>query len=488
MPLLPADSSNGTIIHLTYDYDATTIFEETTSILARQADAPPVMGDGDEEPVDDLRQKKKNKDEDDEGGLKFYLKSVVFSGAKYHVVTKDPSNNTDQVYPTPHWEDNSEELDGDAEDDGDKKSPVCYESGAIPKVTVKFKIENADSIPESTTKWPVKGTGPDNFIFEGDADIDRDKGSMTLTTSAKNNIKFTNNKVRIYNGESDAGDDDKPFKIKWEVGTGQTGTDEYETVTTSKNTFYVTHGKPKTTTYHTLLHIGCKNADGKTKENEIVAAIWNEFEDLHVKRVNTDTDMTYWKTETPKKIMREMLRSQDGDGSCYSWGKLFHNTLSVQDISSKMRHIVTDVNKMSFTSQQFIKDLRIKLANEYPNSQIIPPARVLNIFFVNKWSFDENNRFNCIDEDGLNGQGDIEPSSSAFLNHSMVLYRGKYYDPSYGKIFNSLVDFEEECIDGYGFFATFRVSVQNRIIRLKFYWFGAEDEQNEQETTLLRKR
>ena len=109
------------------------------------SDAPQIMGDGDEEPVDDLRQKKKNKDEDDEGGLKFYLKSVVFSGAKYHVVTKDPSNNTDQVYPTPHWEDNSEKLDGDAEDDGDKKYPVCYESG-IEGGLMKWENEALDSV------------------------------------------------------------------------------------------------------------------------------------------------------------------------------------------------------------------------------------------------------------------------------------------------------------------------------------------------------
>ncbi len=78
------------------------------------------------------------------------LKSVEFSGenennGEFHSVYVD---GTDQAYEPPHWQDNSNPLDGDAEDwaapTGDRQYPVCYVRNTKPKATVKVLIAPHD--------------------------------------------------------------------------------------------------------------------------------------------------------------------------------------------------------------------------------------------------------------------------------------------------------------------------------------------------------
>ncbi len=42
-----------------------------------------------------------------------------------------------------------------------------------------------------------------------------------------------------------------------------------------------------------------------------------------------------------------------------------------------------------------------------------------------------------------------EEPLSAFSNHSVIMINGKIYDPSYGKIYIDLNDFEDKAIEGY---------------------------------------
>ena len=49
---------------------------------------------------------------------------------------------------------------------------------------------------------------------------------------------------------------------------------------------------------------------------------------------------------------------------------------------------------------------------------------------------------------GVPGQGTTNPQS-IFDNHVLVLFKGVYYDPSYGKSYNSLADFEDRAVVGF---------------------------------------
>ena len=49
---------------------------------------------------------------------------------------------------------------------------------------------------------------------------------------------------------------------------------------------------------------------------------------------------------------------------------------------------------------------------------------------------------------GIPGQGTSNPHS-IFWNHALAVVHGKFYDPSYGKIFTSLLQVDDESFDGY---------------------------------------
>ena len=49
---------------------------------------------------------------------------------------------------------------------------------------------------------------------------------------------------------------------------------------------------------------------------------------------------------------------------------------------------------------------------------------------------------------GTPGQGNAKPAA-LFPDHGLVYMYGTYYDPSYGKAYSSLQEFEDEAIHGF---------------------------------------
>jgi len=50
------------------------------------------------------------------------------------------------------------------------------------------------------------------------------------------------------------------------------------------------------------------------------------------------------------------------------------------------------------------------------------------------------------DQSGLAGQNNDNPSSD-FNNHQLVFYRGKFYDPSYGVMYENETQLSEKAIE-----------------------------------------
>ena len=94
------------------------------------------------------------------------LKSVEFSGENNDEFQSVYVDTSGDAYDAPHWEDNSDPLDGDAEDwneDSDRQYPVCYVRYTKPKATVKVLIAPHDWFSQGAR---IKGDGPGDVDFQ----------------------------------------------------------------------------------------------------------------------------------------------------------------------------------------------------------------------------------------------------------------------------------------------------------------------------------
>ena len=116
----------------------------------------------------------------------------------------------------------------------------------------------------------------------------------------------------------DRSDDAKAFTLDWEIKVGA----NWLKVDETKHQVYVTLADPKTgLRQETLFYLSAKNADGKTTEQEVHDAVWSEFTDCEVKRID-GTQLTYYNTFLAgQRETAQLLK--DGDGECTSWAKFF---------------------------------------------------------------------------------------------------------------------------------------------------------------------
>ncbi len=321
---------------------------------------------------------------------KVNLKQLSFDGTKYHAVKRDTGNQDD--YSAPHWQDNSSPPDGDADDAGDIKYPISFTRNTKMKVTTVCRADPA--IAGVTIK--VKGDGPGNLDFP-----------ETTASISDNDITIAN--VECSNPFVNEIDYFESLSIAWQYSYDNGST--WVSAGSSTNQTYITLGDPTATTYHTVLHIGCKNADGKTDPAEIVASIWAEFTDLEVKRADDNATLSYWKNYPPTEpsdTLSGLLAT--GDGRCQCWSDFFDQAIKCQGISGS-------------------------------TVKVIIPKSVGGVDPVGIWvkNWDLSNTPPSAPQDlpGEPGQGNGDPWSK-FFEHVVVEYGSTIYDPSYGKTFATL--------------------------------------------------
>lgn len=147
------------------------------------------------------------------------------------------------------------------------------------KAAVKWYIEPANP-PGITIK--VKGDGSSNLDFpETTATISGNDVTIVATECSNSFV----NEIDFFD----------PMSIAWKVSFDGGAT--WNDAGTSANQIYVTLGDPLTTVFHTLAHLGCKNADGENTAANCTAKIWNEFTDRDVRRVD-GVQLTYYASYT----------------------------------------------------------------------------------------------------------------------------------------------------------------------------------------------
>jgi len=270
----------------------------------------------------------------------------------------------------------------------------------------------------------VRGDGPGNLDFP----------STAVSISGSN----ASVSIQCSNAFANEVDYMAAMGISWEFSID--GETTWHTAGTSENQTYVTLGNPLTTAYHTLLHIGCTNADGTSDAAACTAAIWGEFTDCVVKRVD-GVQLTYYNDYRTVNTTTASLLA-NGDGQCGAWTAFLLDTRKVQGLDQAGDYVQFEplvdtgfvVNSWNFAGAGKSGIAAYPYLN-IPKAQFI----LANNY---DWLFAE-----VTDAAGVAGQGNANPAS-LFNNHQVALINGVVYDASYGVTYASEQDIDD-VIDGF---------------------------------------
>lgn len=234
-------------------------------------------------------------------------------------------------YTGPHWLDKN--GDGDAEDEGESKNPTSHVRGTPTSESKVIATVDFNTEGDLKGEYQIKGvgTGPGSPVFEGKATIEGSHLKATLTPTQKlpDLIDLSN------------------LNIAWTITRKQDGMEWGKNYGQSSNRIYVT-GAAAANAFETVLDVGCRNAAGlrpaeageldpgaSGANQQVINAIWDEFADRSVKRVD-GTKLTFW-GDVVKAIgigsASQLLAADHGHGSCGAWADLLVKTLQAQGIS-----------------------------------------------------------------------------------------------------------------------------------------------------------
>jgi uncharacterized repeat protein (TIGR01451 family) len=383
--------------------------------------------------------------------VRLQLKDVSFLGG--HVIRADPGPTgtpahncpAPQVasdFCAPHWFDGN--LDGDADDAGERRFPVAFSRGQKMRASANFQLSETLSVPIR-----IRADGPD--LLDLPATLASVQGTAVSISSVESNTPFpVASGIQMFD----------PFAITWQasIDNGQTWAD----VGVSSNPLYVTLADPRPcvlagcdrSLYHTLIHLSSMNAKGETTEGGAIAKIWSEFTDRSVKAVNREYPLTYYAAYTDRCTNTgDLLR--DGDGQCGAWTSLFLSMLKAHGIERPGSYILVEARKPAGCEEGceygfLVKNWRFTLGN---GSSGFPQYPYLNIPAI-PLVFPGGNSYRWHSADweddlsGLPGQGNTNPAS-LFNNHQIAHIDGTYYDASYGRTYHSLSEMDQSVIAGY---------------------------------------
>lgn len=398
------------------------------------------------------------------------VQEVEFSGTKYHELVSDDGTVT---YSVPHWKDGNGDgkMTPTVAATGDRNYPIAFTRNSQPQIGGKFKF---DKLPQGKTFYikaesnAIVKTLP--IAFQTSA------GPTQVDIVQELSPDAFPNEIKFYNAS-----DGSAFKIKWMLSIdGQNFKEFAET----KHTLYLVWKDPILTAIpaaarkETLYNVGCRNAQGKgnVPEKDIVTAIYADFQDQEVYRVEPATgdkravEMSFWGDPAEMGSATHLLL-KDGDGKCGSWCMFFIDVLRSQGINAQLKAVVPKpptVAQFQASVDQFAP----------PGVGYAAPALRL---YINTWVIPAN-PFASTPGFGIASQG-IPNSQKRFNDHGLVEYDNELYDPSYGHVpVGNLKDWEKKALAGVGLW----VSVVGPGIPpgTTADWIGIPENPNTEETVI----
>lgn len=368
------------------------------------------------------------------------LNELSYSGDKYKMVKND--DGIDCV--APHWKDNSNPIDGDADDKNvtggtdDIKYPVCYLRNTKMKISAKFKIvpiDMFDIVLTATAK--IAGNGPKQT---NNQELDFPISAANILNAEKSiaiqNVECQNpfvNEINLFN----------PLEIYWSMSFDAGAT--WHSCGKSSNQVYGVWKEPQKTVYHTAIHMGCDVAKGMTEpkiDSDICDKIWEVFKTRSIKRVSDNEPLFYYNSFLTINTKTEQLIA-NRDGQCGSWAKFLIDTISNQGIDHLKDYAIFTAKADGFLVKEWnFIGVGTSGDPDYPYFNI--PDSPYTESKSYKWKFAE-----VTYTKGTEGQGPNSYPASLFGNHQIVYFDSKYYDPSYGLDYASKEKLEDDAISGY---------------------------------------
>ena len=366
------------------------------------------------------------------------INTVKFSGAKIYI-----KRDNGTPYSGYAWKDDN--LDGESDLNNAnavstvKYQPVAYKSTS--KITAQGTFKpNCLKIDKEGTSNPVSS----DFIqgWDVEAAVKRyrfshnnsDWSAWTETNPVigKNKIKET---AQVgYN---------LTFPIYWQYGFGETGTADGQLhafdAGTSKHEMYLTYNAPITTDdlYETVFHISCTNANEEHSEDSVVSGIWDGFSGRNVKRKD-GTELTYYASyQTDTTTVTGLLSNTDGQ--CGAWASFFQTALAIHGIQSEYKKFRSNP---TFADGFIVKTWSFSgtgdVGSNFPYTNKLHPSLPL----VGTTQYNWGTPAEVTYTEGNPGQNNSMPASF-FNNNQLIKYGNKYYDPSYGVIYESVQKIDE---------------------------------------------
>jgi len=324
--------------------------------------------------------------------------------------------------------------------------PLAYSSGANEstnrwKATAKIDIDDAWGARHTTlirANHSVYGTQ-----ITGNLATWTDGGG----SGASNYLLATVSSYRKFNRQVAY---EKTFTLTWQISIdgGTTWIDVGE----SSNELYLTLAAPLIAPRETVLYTGCIAAAGATFDAQVFDSIWTHFKQLNIIRKSDGKPLSYGHSDIAGSTTESLI--QNRVGRCDSWSNFFVDTLRTQGYTrglqiKEMRVDGTWRNPITgnWNGDEFLVEAGTWVFNDKTGDPTGYDASLGTYHFV---VAGDRNEDECHQVGQAGRQGLGATAATRFYNHFVVIMGGRIYDPSYGTEADSLADFEDRYVEGYG--------------------------------------
>jgi hypothetical protein len=280
----------------------------------------------------------------------------------------------------------------------------------------------------------------------------------------------------------------------------------WEEVGISSHPLYVTYSQPSVSDgiFHSIIYYGCRNSKHSSSINVIVDNMYNNTFRPNgsvgkVPRKDSPTvdAMGYWRwPPNPQQLVEGCTQySQDllwfENGYCASWARFFEDMISTQGINGAETSIIdwnfpqNWLNLLTTDADAFTSgdDGMIKLQVPAPPDNFVNPKMFINNFQFSMHKFytwdqeffplnnnlpiditlNNGNVLTFAPRPGAPAMGNNNPMST-HINHAIVKFNNKYYDPSYGlPIQPNKIAYDDVAIAGFGLAGAYYDNVNNSL-------------------------
>jgi hypothetical protein len=326
---------------------------------------------------------------------------------------------------------------------GSKMDPVCFIQNTVATVTAQIKLSAPDN--DVNPKIEVQETAADGLnVKPTAATLEANKQTVDLPATALAGA-FPKDNISAYS----------PLTMTWQVSLD--GGTTWQAAGTSTNPVYVILAKPindghTPVNFVTVAKLSCTYGAGATSNDTAVPKIFGAFTGLNVKRAD-GTPLKYYGDYLTRNTTTAKLLST-GVGQCGSFTGLFLDMLKIQGIGQAKYEIISPKNGANgFLVKSWTFGAAKSSGNPlYPYlnyTMLGVPFRKTNGY---QFAFADVTR-SPMAADQIKGQNNADPAAD-FNNHQVAMYTDAggtttYYDPSYGKTFTSLDDFNTKAIAGF---------------------------------------